>query len=1169
LRGAGSLAGAIALAFLIWFLGPNMAFGTARPLQAVWLRVTLILAILLVAGGMAGYRYYKKRQAAKELATGLADTEETGNDAAVLREKMKDALTTLRQSRGKGGDYLYDLPWYILIGPPGSGKTTALVNSGLKFPLARSGNAAFIEGVGGTRYCDWWFTEDAVLIDTAGRYTTQDSDEKGDRKSWLAFLDLLKKNRARQPINGVILAISLEDLVTLQPAELQAHADAIRTRLIELHDRLQVDYPVYALFTKADLIAGFMEYFGDLREAERRVVWGATFQTDDKTLNMIGAVPAEFDALIGRLNEGLSDRLQEEPNHTARVLLFGFPTQMMGLKRPLVQFLSSIFEPTRYHANAMLRGFYFTSGTQQGTPIDQLIGLMARTFEVQRTPVSAYSGVGKSFFLTDLLQKVIIGEAGWVSTNRYAQRWAWAGKAALYTLLLLVAVGCVAAWSVSFVENRGLIGSTARAVQDYRLKTGPLLQQSRVADQDLGRVLQLLLHPLRHMPAGYAYRDQPVPLKARFGLSQHERLESASQVAYGRVLERTFRSRLILRLEKEMQKRIDDAAYVYEALKVYLMVGGAAKSDDQLILAWFRRDWEENLYPGSGNASGRQALEEHLAALLELDAGQRTAIQLHGPLVRDAQRTLARMSVAERAYALLKSQARTGGYDDWVVSERGGPDLPAVFEAASGEDLEQLRVPGFYTYAGFHKGFLAQLATVARKVESEQWVLGEAGQQSTVTTQYQTLPRDLLVLYSRDFIAAWESVLTKLRLRPMAADKPRYAALAAAAGEISPLKLLLQSMRQETELTRPLAESGPAGEPAPTVTSAEAALEPAQPTLDSGAQFGLKESDPPGTPIESYFTKLHSLVEGEPGTQMIDLVANELGAIRDNLVIAAVSPAQAQQANAMLPTQITNLRTNATRLASPVAEMIMAAADDIEAEVTGTTIAQLAQSFESQITQACQQVIADRYPFVRSDRDVPLPDFARLFAPEGLFDRFFKENLAPLADTSGPQWSWRPGSPLASGLSGATLRQFQRAAEIRDAFFPTGGTTPVVSFTVTPMTISGSAESAVLKVNATTVESQPGVSMATPVEWPGGSADNHAAIALRSGFFGQVSILERRGPWALYRLLDAGSILRRGDGFVATFTIEGEEVSYEFSVNAIANPLLLPALREFRCPAGL
>ena len=108
-----------------------------------------------------------------------------------------------------------------------------------------------------------------------------------------------------------------------------------------------------------------------------------------------------------------------------------------------------------------------------------------------------------------------------------------------------------------------------------------------------------------------------------------------------------------------------------------------------------------------------------------------------------------------------------------------------------------------------------------------------------------------------------------------------------------------------------------------------------------------------------------------------------------------------------------------------------------------------------------------------------------------------------------------------------------------------------------------------LKINATTIESQQGDTTPQSVEWPGPSADNHAAIALKSGFFESVTSLERRGPWALYRLLDAGSVLRQGDSLVANFTIEGEEVSYEFNANSVFNPLTLPALREFRCPTGL
>ncbi len=85
-----------------------------------------------------------------------------------------------------------------------------------------------------------------------------------------------------------------------------------------------------------------MEFFGHLPEQGRKSVRGATFQTADKTANMIGEVPKEMDALIARLNEGLVDRLQDEPNSTARVQIFGFPSQVASLKQPIYDFLTRI-----------------------------------------------------------------------------------------------------------------------------------------------------------------------------------------------------------------------------------------------------------------------------------------------------------------------------------------------------------------------------------------------------------------------------------------------------------------------------------------------------------------------------------------------------------------------------------------------------------------------------------------------------------------------------------------------------------------------------------------------------------------------------------------------------------------------------------------------------------
>ncbi len=124
----------------------------------------------------------------------------------------KKRWRALKQKR-RSGHSLYELPWYVIIGAPGSGKTTALINSGLHFPLEQRSGKGALRGVGGTRNCDWWFTDEAIFLDTAGRYTTQDSDANADSAGWAEFLKLLQKYRKRRPVNGVILTISAQDLM--------------------------------------------------------------------------------------------------------------------------------------------------------------------------------------------------------------------------------------------------------------------------------------------------------------------------------------------------------------------------------------------------------------------------------------------------------------------------------------------------------------------------------------------------------------------------------------------------------------------------------------------------------------------------------------------------------------------------------------------------------------------------------------------------------------------------------------------------------------------------------------------------------------------------------------------------------------------------------------------
>ena len=109
-------------------------------------------------------------------AASEAGDEDAKAEIAALRSRMQEAVKTIKSSKlGQlsGNAALYELPWYIVIGNPAAGKSSAVVNSGLKFPFA-DGRSNIIHGIGGTRNCDWFFTSEGILLDTAGRYAVHE-----------------------------------------------------------------------------------------------------------------------------------------------------------------------------------------------------------------------------------------------------------------------------------------------------------------------------------------------------------------------------------------------------------------------------------------------------------------------------------------------------------------------------------------------------------------------------------------------------------------------------------------------------------------------------------------------------------------------------------------------------------------------------------------------------------------------------------------------------------------------------------------------------------------------------------------------------------------------------------------------------------------------------------
>ncbi|MDX8514031.1 type VI secretion system membrane subunit TssM [Mesorhizobium captivum] len=1163
-----SLLALAGFAAAVWYAGPLIRFADTRPLGSIWLRATIIGVTVALLALFYGIRLWQRRKAQKALEKAIVRSDDRNDDAQVLEARMSEAIATLKRSSGKR-NFLYDIPWYVIIGPPGAGKTTALINSGLKFPLAGSGNAQPVAGVGGTRSCDWWFTDEAVLIDTAGRYTTQESDRVRDKASWLAFLGLLKKYRTTQPINGVILAISLADLIGLDDQQLDAHVTEIRSRLRELHETLKIQFPVYLLFTKADLISGFMDYFGDFDEARRRKVWGATFQTTDRNRNMISEAPAEFDALATQLADEIADRLQDEADPVARIAIFGFPAQFGALRTRIVRFVTSLFDPSRSQVNVSLRGLYFSSGTQEGTPVDQVLGAIGRNFgSASRAHLS---GTGKSFFLHDLLAKVIFPEAGWVSFDRAAERRARLARFGGLAAIALAALAALGVLGLSFSANKSLIASTRQAMAQYRDSADSLLKSTTVTDVDLENVIGPL-DQLRNLPAGYETAGQTRPVEESFGLSQRERLLSASKTAYRQALERSFRSRLLVQAERTIQAKMADPITLYEPLKIYLMLGGKApKVDDELIISWMKQDWEENRYPGENNREGRAQLEKHLRAMLTLDDAYDPVFELNQPLVEAAQRSLGRMSLADRASALIKSAVYAARLEDFSVSAKAGSEAQLLFERMDGSELSDLRVPGLYTRAGFNGFYLPQLSRMAQMLVDDQWVLGGGGEQGGIDQDLPKLGPELIDRYGKEFASAWNGALDRLKFKAMLTDKPQYIALSAAASPGSPLDRLFTAIADETALTMDSTvseTSAPQQDPAVMAKGlARIGLQIAGGKSQSRAGTSSSATQNAGATVEAQFRPFQALVSGSSGRRPLDALTQNFHDIYQSVKLAADVPSQTERVNANLKLQISTMRANASRLPKPLARMVDAAADEFEGNVAETSMANLNQTLDEAVTRPCEEAVNGHYPFAGdSTEEISLADFAKLFAPGGLMDRFFAQNLAPLIDMTGQDWTWKQDARSGRDLAKSTLKAFQSAAEIRNAYFPSGGSAPSVSITFTPTSLNSEADSAVLNVDGQTVQSAQAGNAPSIVTWPSGAASGSASLSLTPEMPGRESALKFEGPWALKRLLDKATVTGDGGNTEARFVIGGRDVAYKMETGSGANPFLLPALSGFSCP---
>jgi type VI secretion system protein ImpL len=1150
-----SFVGIALLAGLAWFFAPLVPGFEAWPP-----RVFLVAVLLMIWGGGNALLDLRSLHRDAALAKGIAATsaQET-EEAQALRMRLTTALGLLKKSLGNRG-YLYEQPWYAIIGPPGAGKTTALLNAGLRFPLAEQMGQGALSGIGGTRLCDWWFTDDAVLIDTAGRYTTHDSDTAVDRAGWNTFLDLLKETRPRQPLNGVLVAFPLSDIAQAPAHERKAHAAAIRERIDELQARFGIRMPVYVLFTKADLIAGFTEFFDDLDREKRAQVWGTTFDLTHDHDGPVASFAAELRVLVERLNARLFDRMQAERNADRRAHIAMFPGQVASLEPVLMEFLQGAFGGTHDKPAPMLRGVYFTSGTQQGTPFDRLTGTLARALGVDQTATQSLQPVqGRSYFLERLLKDVVFGEALLVARSPAALRRRIVLRTAGYAVAaLLVVVTAATLWHVRSAGQRE-IDAAATALSGYE-QTARSMPIDPVNDDDLPR-LAPLLDQARALPHG---GDEPSWLPPL--LSQGEKLDASARVAYRHALEWALLPRLMWRLETQLRGNLDRADFLYEATRIYLMLGNAGPLDASLVREWMKLDWQ-TAYPGVGYAPLRESLLRHLDALLAEPLPQ---VQLDGELVAAARGRIATVPLAQRVYSRIRSSAAAQRLPPWLPSDSLGPAGVQLFVRASDKPLTD-GIPGFFTVDGFHKVLLPSLDSAAASVVSESWVLGDRVAFDPNGPQAQALKRDIIALYEADYAPTWDVMLADLNVVQLRSLSQAAQDLYILAAPESPMRKLLVSIRAQLTLSAPPGGAQPAAAPAASASETQLRL---QTVLGAAQQAAAAAPVLPGHEIDERYQALRDFIGNKPGAP-IDLVLRELGDMQQQIAKLAATlvstGATAAAAGGIDP--LLALKTDAARQPQPVGRWLTEIATSAIALRSGDPRLQLATIFNAPggPAELCPAVVNDHYPFApNAVADAPIADFARLFAPGGALDGFVNTLLRRYVDTSAKPWRLISADAASTPVFAADLAQFQRAAAIRDTFFADGGTRPSFRLEITPVSADAATQQVLLDLDGTAIVYKRGVQRSTQITWPSFNLQPTMRLVFDPPRAGSGETVREIGPWALFRMFGRGRmqpVAGAKDRFSLSFQFGDRQVAYDVRIQSPLDPSALGVLQAFRCPS--
>ncbi|MFO0684441.1 MAG: type VI secretion system membrane subunit TssM [Sandaracinus sp.] len=1147
-----AIAIALGLLLLILLAAPWLLLLVAAPLWVpLGIDALVVACVLALALGRAAMQALRARKLEPRALPAKGGAPVARPDVAPeldeIRRSLDAAIGTIARSRLAGGGRaaVQALPWYVLLGPAGSGKTALVRASGLSFPTtsreaASAGGTG--RGPGATKRADLWLGNDAVLIDTAGRWATSDDDAE-----WRAFAERLHKHRGDRALDGALLTIPMEVLLEGSEAERASLARQLRERLEHLSHRFGVALPVYAVVTRADRLVGFSETFASLDKRERARPWGFVIEPSGAATE--DAVHEGLGELERTLRRRVVGALASERRLEARGPIAELPAHFASIVDPLSTLLAQVFVTSVYGETPALRGVYLTSATQEGRPSDRLLASSLRAAAIDARAAAEPGLEPRSYFVHQVFTRVALADAETAAPSTKARRRRALVQLAVGTSLASISALLVIATALSWRANRLAVDALADAL--------PVLEPTSLPAPRALAPLRAQLSSLRDE------RREGAPWSMRLGLYGGVTREDRARRAYAQALTSHVLAPILAADAEELRRwgaafesDLSRRPSADEAARATLLL------ERQLRFAAPRETSEPRLDDAAGErlahaiaARWCEAIEAPASAC-EPDATLLVAIARETDLprpqrdeeaVRLARLALARVDPTEQALAALAASVSGRGYDLTLASLVG----------TTGHALTSERVVrGVFTRRAWESVVRERLAS-HEGARERAWLLGAHGGESDASARSA-----LREAYLRAYADEWRSFLGSVRIRATSDPTETIALLEdLGRGTPPPLGRLLAAVDDNATLRD-------AGGDTPESTLLDRLTTELTTRTDAAATgAGPGPSDPARQTIVARaldpYTSFAVRAPGSPPDAPlgIDVYRDELGLLRDALASYQDDPSSA----AALETRLVAARRRVDGLVADRSpgtrdffELVLRPPVEAAAVTSSRAMAgAVADAYCAAVRAPFASSFTGRYPFAPEGDDAALDEVSAFYRPGGTLWTHYDAALASIAPRAGARFELAArlerGSPYASSLPAFLAR----SQAITSGLFPPGSSEPRIELDVRIHPTPGAA-SVRLSVGGATIDYRNGPETWSRVVWPGESPSAGARLEVESARDLSERITEE-GPWGLFRLVEAASIEARSGERVRTLRwhLPGHDVDVIVDVRPVRTECVL------------